>query len=140
MIESLEERQLFDGEPLTPDADLARLPAEIECHWPKMLVDMLDVARDALAHAGANEERAREIAIIVMRALARYHGGHSFYLPRGLALEMALKNYRIFLEMGKLSIHELSVKYGMSEVHIYRIIAKQRALARDRARAAGSAT
>lgn len=132
MAGTLNNMELFEGEPLASDAELDGLPMEIECHWPKMLVDMLDVARAALSDAGANDARAREIAIIVMRALARYHGGHSFYLPKGEALEEALTHYRIWQEFGTLSVRELSLKYDMSEVHIYRIYARQRALARAR--------
>ena len=132
MAGTLNNRDLFEGDPLELDADLAALPVELERIWPKLLVDMLEVARAALTDAGANDERAREIAIIVMRALARYHGGHSFYLPKGEALEEALTHYRIWQEFGTLSVRELSLKYDMTEVHIYRIYARQRALARAR--------
>lgn len=140
MAETPNDRNLFDGKPLALDADLAALPVEPEHLWPKLLVDMLDVARAALMDAGAKEGRAREIAIIVLRALARYHGGRSAYLPTGDTLDEALKNYRIWKESGKTSVRELSEKYGMSEVHIYRIIARQRKLVRDRAQAPGSTT
>lgn len=129
---------LFCGEKPALDADLASLPGGVERVWPKLLVDKLEVAKAALIEAGANEDRAREIAIIVLRALARYHGGHSVYLPTGDVLDQALKYYRIWQECGKSSVRELAEKYGMTEVHIYRIIAKQRALARDRAQAPGS--
>lgn len=132
MAGTLNNRDLFEGEPLVLDAELALLPAELEHIWPKLLVDMLDVARVALADAGAKEDRAREIAIIVLRSLARYHGGRSAYLPTGDTLDEALKHYRIWQESGKLSVRELSEKYEVSEVHIYRIIARQRALARAR--------
>jgi len=134
----LNNRDLFDGKPLALDADLAALPLELERIWPKLLVDMLDVARAALMDAGAREGRARDIAIIVLRALARYHGGRSAYLPTGDTLEDALKHYRIWHESGKTSVRELSEKYGLSEVHIYRIVARQRNLVR--ARAQGAAT
>lgn len=132
MAGTLNNRDLFEGEPLAFDADLAELPAEIEHVWPKLLVDMLDVASAGLVDAGASEARARETAVIVLRSLARYHGGRSAYLPTGDALEEALKHYRIWRESGKLSVRELSEKYGVSEVHIYRIIKRQTRLARAR--------
>ncbi len=132
MAGTLNNRDLFEGEPLEVDVDLAALPAELERIWPGLLVDMLDVARAALMDAGASEERAREIAIIVLRAEARYHGGRSHYLPTGEALEEALTHYRIWKESGKVSVRELSEKYGVSEVHIYRIIKRQTRLARSR--------
>lgn len=131
MAGTLNNRELFD-EPLTLDADLVSLPAELERLWPKLLVDMLDVSRAALVDAGAKDERAREIAIIVLRAVARYHGGHSTYLPTGDTLDEALKHYRIWQDSGKLSVRELAEKYDVSDVHIYRIIARQRKLARSR--------
>lgn len=132
MAGTLNNRDLFEGEPLAFDADLAELPAEIEHVWPKLLVDMLDVASAGLVDAGADDARAREIAIIVMRSLARYHGGRSAYLPTGDALDEALKHYRIWKESGKVSVRELSEKYGVTEVHIYRIIKRQTRLARAR--------
>lgn len=132
MAGTLNNRELFEGDPLELDADLVALPAELERVWPKLLVDMLDVSRAALMDAGAKEERAREISIIVLRALARYHGGRSAYLPTGDALEEALTHHRIWQASGKLSVRELSEKFDVSEVHIYRIIARQRSLARSR--------
>lgn len=138
MAETLNKRELFEGEPLAQDAGLMGLPVKPESVWPKLLVDMLDVARTALMDAGAKEERAREISIIVLRALSRYHGGRSAYLPIGDSLEDALKHYRIWQESGKVSVRELSGKYGMSEVHIYRIIARQRKLVRARAQEAAT--
>lgn len=132
MAGTLNNRDLFEGDPLELDADMMALPGELEHIWPKLLVDMLDVSRAALVDAGAKEEQAREIAIIVLRSLARYHGGRSAYLPTGDTLDEALKHYRIWQESGKLSVRELSVKYEVSEVHIYRIIARQRSLVRAR--------
>lgn len=132
MAKTLNDSKFFEGGPLALDADLAALPEGPEHIWPKLLVDMLDVARAALLDAGAKDELAREIAIIVLRALARYHGGRSAYLPTGDTLDDALKHYRIFKESGKTSVRELSEKYGMTEVHIYRIIARQRKLVRSR--------
>lgn len=131
MAGTLNNRELFD-DPLELDVELLELPVELERVWPSLLVDMLDVSRTALVDAGATDERAREIAIIVLRAIARYHGGHSAYLPTGDTLDEALKHYRIWKESGKLSVRELSDKYDMTEVHIYRIIARQRSLARAR--------
>ena len=132
MAGTLNNRELFEGDPLALDADLVAFPAELERIWPKLLVDMLDVSRAALMNAGAADARAREIAIIVLRALARYHGGRSAYLPTGDALDEALMHYRIWQESGKLSVRELSEKYEVSEVHVYRVIARQRQLARAR--------
>lgn len=131
MAGTLNNLDLFGGD-VVLDAELAELPAEIERVWPKLLVDMLDVASAGLVDAGAREDRAREIAIIVMRALARYHGGRSAYLPTGEALDEALKHYRIWKESGKVSVRELSEKYGVTEVHIYRVIKRQTRLARAR--------
>lgn len=129
MAGTLNNRDLFEGE---LDADLDELPTEIEHVWPKLLVDMLEVASAGLVDAGASETRARETAVIVLRSLARYHGGRSAYLPTGDALEEALKHYRIWKESGKVSVRELSEKYGVTEVHVYRIIKRQTRLARAR--------
>lgn len=132
MAGTLNNRDLFEGDPLELDGELEALPTELERIWPKLLVDLLEVASAGLVDAGAKEERAREIATIVLRSIARYHGGRSHYLPTGEALDEALKHYRIWKESGKVSVRDLSIKYDVSEVHIYRIIKRQSRLARAR--------
>lgn len=90
---------------------------------------MLDVMSQAL-RAELPEAQAQQYATRALAALARYHGGRMYYLPKGEALERALRDRDIYQRYThrRESILELVEAYGLTEQHIYRIIAEQRAL------------
>lgn len=121
----------------TDPAELAALAehgsAVPDDKWPKLLADMLDVARTALARRGLSEEAADEQARTVMLALAKYFGGGSFYLPKGDEIHRALRDDRIWRDFGRLPVEEIARRHGnISLVRAYQIIAEQRALRRKR--------
>lgn len=126
----LSNREPFGSLDLALDPALVELPVELRKLWPKLLVDMLDVARQALHDAGASEPQAQRGAVVVLRALARYHGGHSHYLPTGEALDEALMHWRIWRDSGRIPVRDLAKQHGLTDVSVYRIIARQQALAR----------
>jgi Mor family transcriptional regulator len=118
--------ELFTDLPLPVSLD-ACLPVEIEDTWPKLLVDMLQVMQQAYRDAGATVDKARALAIIGLRALASYHGGRTFYLPRGDKLEQALRNWQMWEEFTGKNIGDLCSKYRLTEQMVYQILAEQRA-------------
>lgn len=129
--------QLENGDLLAeldlPDPLEGRMAVEIEHAWPQALVDMLEVSRAALIDAGATEDQAGHAATVVVRALASYHGGRSFYLPRGDTLEQAIRDFEIFQAWNRgVSIRALMQRYPMTEQAMYRIVARQRELHRNR--------
>lgn len=111
-----------------PESLDACLPVEIEEAWPKLLVDMLQVVQSAYQDAGAKPEQARGLAIIGLRALANYHGGRTFYLPRGDKLEQALRNAQMWEEFNGKNVGDLCTKYRLTEQMVYQILAEQRAV------------
>lgn len=119
--------ELFADLPLPESLD-AVLPVEIEDAWPKLLVDMLEVMRQAYQDAGARPDQARGLAITGLRALANYHGGRTFYLPRGDKLEQALRNARMWDEFNGKNVGELCTRYRLTEQMVYQILAEQRAI------------
>lgn len=118
---------LFDDLPM-PDPLDPRLQVEIEDAWPQLLLDMLLVMQTAYQDAGAKPEQARELAFIGMRSLAHYHGGRTFYLPRGEGLEQALRDARMWDEFNGKNIGELCTKHRLTEQRVYQVLAEQRAL------------
>ena len=97
--------------------------------WPADLVALLDVAAHALAEAFPKEQ-AENAAIIAVSAIANYHGGRMFYLPKGAGLARALRDREIYRQYKhtRESIVELAEKHGMTEQAIYRIVSQQREL------------
>lgn len=118
---------LFDNLPM-PDPLDPRLSVEIEDAWPQLLLDMLLVVQAAYTDAGANPEQARELAFVAMRALAHYHGGRTFYLPRGEGLDQALRDARMWDEFNGKNIGELCTRYKLTEQRVYQVLAEQRTL------------
>jgi Mor family transcriptional regulator len=117
---------LFGNLPM-PD-NLDAVPVEIEDAWPQLLTDMLQVVQAAYVDQGAQPDQARELAIIALRALASYHGGRTFYLPRGDRLEQALRDARMWDEFNGKNIGDLCTRYRLTEQRVYQVLAEQRAL------------
>lgn len=118
---------LFEDLPM-PDPLDPRLSVEIEDAWPQLLLDMLQVVQAAYVDAGAKTEQARELAFVALRALAKYHGGRTFYLPRGDGLEQALRDARMWDEFNGKNIGELCTRYRLTEQRVYQVLAEQRTL------------
>lgn len=116
-----------------PDDALEQLQdPEITKKWPQALTDMLSVIEAAHRHRGDDDNTARTLAFIAVRALAHYHGGHIFYLPKGEQIDRALRDREIFECFNGTNVSELASKYNLNDVRIYKILAEQRKLARDR--------
>lgn len=100
--------------------------------WPQALADMVSVVAAAYRREGQDGESAREQAFTAVRALAHYHGGRMFYLPKGESLDRAIRDRRIFEEMGKRSAKDLAVAHGLTEQRVYEIHREQRMLFQQR--------
>lgn len=105
---------------------------EIIKKWPQGLTDILSVIEAAYRRAGDDEHAARVRAFRAVHALAHFHGGHSFYLPKGERLAIALRDREIYERHNGANVTELAREYRITEVQIYSILAEQRKLARDR--------
>lgn len=118
--------ELFSNLPMPESLDA--VPVEIEDAWPHLLTDMLQVVQAAFVDSGAKPEQARELAFVSMRALSHYHGGRTFYLPRGAGLENAFRDARMWEEFVGNNIAQLCDKYDLTEQRVYQILAEQRAI------------
>lgn len=117
--------------PDLPFPDLADIDAgEVKSAWPRSLAAMVDVVVAALARRGEPEERALELAVCALGAISRYHGGRMTYLPTGEALDRALRDNRMWLgyKGRREDIERMMREEKLTEQHVYRILAEQRAL------------
>lgn len=113
------------------ESDAARASVPLE-KWPRQLVELLDCARAALLRAGVSDDVADTHTRIVLQSMAELHGGRSFNLPKGMALDNALRDDTIWRLMGKVSADELARRYNITLQRVYQIYAEQRALRRKR--------
>lgn len=96
--------------------------------WPAKLAEWVDVlARDAM-RSGADPDQAVISAKRTVMLLANHQGGRPFYLPRGDALHLALRDRQIYLLHNGTNGEELADRFGLTLRHVQRIYAEQRAL------------
>jgi Mor family transcriptional regulator len=117
-----------------PDDDIRAEVLEDPERWEKTMADIADVLVDELRQAGIDGacSLGRKLAFALSQAL----GGTQIYLPRGDAIRRASRDLGIWLEydgtvMGPDGSVALARRYNLSEIYIYRIIARQRGLHRS---------
>lgn len=67
-------------------------------------------------------------------ALGRLFSGCRVNWPSRAALDRLARNHAIVNEVGKVSVAELARKYGVSRVHVYRIVKGERKAGLDSAK------
>lgn len=136
----IEDQDDFELEAQTAAALAAASAADKASHanWPATLAQMMDVTCAALERGGVNAERAEALARIAVIAQAHYIGGRSLYLPRGKALETALRDDAIWRASRRGNTLELAQQYGLSDRAIQMIVRRQTLLHRARVQAAFS--
>jgi Mor family transcriptional regulator len=126
--------ELFETDPPT-DRDLVRNEArlaEAQHAWPKTLVELSDVFAAHFRERGLDEMRAAREARLVVLTLAKHFGGRMWYVPRGDALTRALRDMEIWERFDGTNAQALAGEFGLSFVEIYRTLAEQRRLHRER--------
>ncbi|ACL72733.1 putative phage transcription regulator [Thioalkalivibrio sulfidiphilus HL-EbGr7] len=132
MSDSRHDAQADMGFEVPADALEQLQDPEITKKWPQALTDMLMVIEGAYRRGGDDEQTARARAFVAVRALAHYHGGHIFYLPKGQQIDRALRDREIWERHDGANVAELAREFELNEVRIYKILAEQRKLARAR--------
>lgn len=119
-----------------PDArDLAERAAEAdfdESKWPAQLVEFLQVLEAMHRRKGLAADAAFANARDVVLALATHLGGRQFYLPRGDRLAIALRDAEIWHRFDGRNVAELAAQHGLTEIHLYAVLRRQRDLHRQR--------
>lgn len=116
-----------------PEDALERLEdPELLKKWPQGLTDMVMVIEAAIVRRGASREQARRVAFVAVRALSQFAGGRSIYIPKGEALDRALRDRELWERFDGSNVSELATWAHLTEVQVYAILAEQRKLARRR--------
>ena len=103
--------------------------AEMDAHWPRALTEFVVVLEAGFRHAEqCDAATALRLAQVAVSTQALHSGGKIFYLPSGKKLEAALRDQRIWRKYNGKNIRELADYYGLTEPHVYNIIARQRSL------------
>jgi Mor family transcriptional regulator len=113
---------------------LAALQDMTEAHsWPARLLELADVFEAAfIAAQKLKNITPRNVAEIMVLALARNQGGRPVYLPAGESVNDALRARRVWRDRGPLSINQLAEREGVVVQTIYRDIARIEAIEKAR--------
>jgi Mor family transcriptional regulator len=125
---------LFPDEQI-PDDVLDHLDdPEVRSRWPRDLAAMLDVLEAELGRHVDDETQARRLAAVAITALAEYHGGRMFYLPKGDGLALAIRDRQMWetYRCNRDDVQRLAAEHGLTEQQVYAILRRQRAIYRRR--------
>jgi len=96
---------------------------------PEFLSEIADAAARTLRDvAGMEGEQADYLGYHVMRAIAEQVGGAQVYIPKADSIERCARDVAIWREFSGDNRRELARRYGVTEIHIYRIVKRMRAL------------
>lgn len=103
--------------------------------WEKKAALLADAILDELLAGALPADRASRLAVRLTLRLCRDLGGTRYYWPKGGAVERAARDMAIWAEHdgtvdGPHGIRALSRNHGLSDMHIWRILSRQRELHR----------
>lgn len=119
--------------PTIADADSALQTAGYEPdapeRWESTLAEMTDLLGAELHAAGIRQDAATLAARLACR-LCEAMGGRMYYIPRAANLKRARRDLEIsatydYTRLGPNGIHALARRHGLSEIYVYRILARQ---------------
>lgn len=93
----------------------------------ELLRDLVDKSIDEALKLGIEQALAKQLANRIARRIAREWGGQNVYIPSGLLWGIDERDREIWEKFNGSNHIELSKKYGLSVVWIYKIIERVRA-------------
>lgn len=129
-----EQGEMFELTPADIDVLNHAIDIEVRDKWRESLAGMLDVAAAALRQKGFDHDEASALAAFVMHALAIYHGGRHFYLPKNGYLEKAIRDRQLFHAWmrGEQDPWQLADEHGVTYTRVMQVIQEQRGLWRKK--------
>lgn len=102
--------------------------ADARQKWPELLVQMLDCAQRTGQRLGLDESDAERFAYEFIRDQAREIGGCQVYIPKGDALDRALRDREIYQQAGRVAVETLAQRHNLSMKQVWEIQRRQREL------------
>ncbi len=131
-----EQASLFADDDTAGNDLLANLDGSdaVTQQWPQTAVEMVDLFNAFMVQhllkkgQQLTEQNVTTIARQLTVCMARQFGGMQFYMPKIAHLEAHMRDMEIYEAFTGNNIRELARKYDLSEVSIYNIIKRQRAI------------
>lgn len=116
-------RRMKKNAPIVDDESLPDRSA-----WPKQMAELADVLLALFLKRKCSTEESISAARAVVLELAFYFGGRPLYIPRGDRLRIAQRNAEIWARFNGGNVVELAEEFQVTSIHLYSILAEQRAL------------
>lgn len=108
---------------------MSGLPEAWRQSVPDLLLEIADAASGVLRDvAGIDADMAEYLGYHIMRAIAETCGGSQVYIPKADSIARCARDEAIWRDFRGDNHRELARKYGVTDVHIYRIVKRMRAL------------
>lgn len=82
---------------------------------------IIAIAHEELVASGMDDEKASDLAVKICDHIRKVCGGAHFYIPKGIALDAALKYNRIWEDFKGNNYEALAKKYDLTVQRIYQI-------------------
>lgn len=90
---------------------------------PELLRDMTDKIKLALSElCRLDDDKAGEIATLIVDRMAADWGGQNIYFPMGLVYKLSKRDRQIYDDFNGANHADLARRYSVTVTHIYRII------------------
>lgn len=105
--------------------------------WESTLAEMTDLLIVELRANGIQHD-APHLAMKLAIKLCEAMGGRMYYIPLGANMRRAKRDLEIFsshdgTRLGPNGVHALARRHGLSEIYVYRILARQLEMRRGQA-------
>ena|GEM_PF-636030 len=100
---------------------------------PPLLAEIADASAQTLREvAGMESAQADYLGYQIMRAIAQHVGGAQVYIPKADSIARCARDEAIWRDFRGHNTRELSRRYGVTEIHVYRIVKRMREAERAR--------
>lgn len=98
----------------------------------ELLADLAEFLEHHAREAGLSKKAAKDLGLAVATKLAEHWGGQSLYIPKNTAAKMRSRDTEIFSKFTGDNASDLAKEYNLSFQCIHRIIARERAVRRQK--------
>jgi len=100
--------------------------------YPEIIADLADTLAAELVATGIPVEKAGQIGHKLAEHIRVHWGGRYIYIAKGLHYDLSNRDMQIWRDFTGNNVSALAGRYGLTEIHIYRILARARSLEQQR--------
>lgn len=103
-----------------------------EAAYPELLSDLAARAEQLLRAEGLPDTQARTVAFKIAECVRKHWGGQQVYIPIGREYEISQRDEQMWQKFNGHNHEDLVREFGVTLVHVYRVVGKMARLVRER--------